>query len=154
MPCWPTWCYCSSGSRPAAAVTICPSPLTVTVCQRSGDVVQQWVTATELPISEVNRRAGFPDTGYFTRTFSNVHAMSPTRWRRAGDNVSTVRFVVLSGSSRCLGAPLASLSARLGLSSFERFGEADGDTTAVGYLVAVAACPLSNSLSLLTTGGS
>jgi AraC-like DNA-binding protein len=96
MSCWPTWCYCSSGSRPAAAVTICPSPLTVTVCQRSGDIVQQWVTewrvtqarrlltATELPISEVSRRAGFPDTGHFTRTFSNMHAMSPTRCGRAG----------------------------------------------------------------------
>ena len=77
----------------AAAVNISPGHLTSTVRRQTGRTVQQWITerrmvqarrllaATELPIGEVSRRAGFPDAGYFARTFGKTHGMSPTRWR-------------------------------------------------------------------------
>jgi len=80
----------------AAAVNISPGHLTSTVRRQTGRTVQQWITerrmvqarrllaATELPIGEVGRRVGFPDAGYFARTFGKVHSMSPAQWRRAG----------------------------------------------------------------------
>jgi AraC-like DNA-binding protein len=80
----------------ATAVNISPGHLTSTVRRRTGRTVQAWITerrmvqarrllaATELPISEVGRRVGFPDAGYFTRTFGKVHGISPAQWRRAG----------------------------------------------------------------------
>ncbi|WP_285742377.1 AraC family transcriptional regulator [Lentzea sp. NBRC 105346] len=80
----------------AAAVSISPGHLTSTVRRRTGRTVQEWITerrmvqarrllaATELPISEIGRQVGFPDAGYFARTFGKVHGMSPARWRRAG----------------------------------------------------------------------
>jgi AraC family transcriptional activator of pobA len=79
----------------AAAVNISPGHLTSTVRRQTGRTVQQWITerrmvqarrllaATELTIGEVGRRAGFPDAGYFARTFGKTHGMSPTRWRAA-----------------------------------------------------------------------
>ncbi|MGM1065585.1 AraC family transcriptional regulator [Saccharothrix sp. Mg75] len=80
----------------AAAVNISPGHLTTTVRRRSGRTVQEWITerrmvqarrllaTTRLTISEVGRQVGFPDAGYFARTFGRVHGMSPVRWRRAG----------------------------------------------------------------------
>jgi AraC-like DNA-binding protein len=80
----------------AAAVNISPGHLTSTVRRQTGRTVQQWITerrmvqarrllaATELPIGEVGRRVGFPDAGYFARTFGKRHTMSPAQWRRAG----------------------------------------------------------------------
>ncbi len=80
----------------AAAVNISPGHLTSTVRRQTGRTVQQWITerrmvqarrllaATELPVGEVGRRVGFPDAGYFARTFGRVHSMSPARWRQAG----------------------------------------------------------------------
>lgn len=80
----------------AAAVNISPGHLTSTVRRRTGRTVQEWITerrmvqarrllaATDLPISEVGRRVGFPDAGYFARTFGKTHGSSPTQWRRAG----------------------------------------------------------------------
>jgi AraC family transcriptional activator of pobA len=85
----------------AAAVNISPGHLTSTVRRQTGRTVQQWITerrmvqarrllaATELPIGEVGRRVGFPDAGYFARTFGKVHGMSPARWRRAGADPAT-----------------------------------------------------------------
>lgn len=84
----------------AAAVSISPGHLTSTVRRRTGRTVQEWITerrmvqarrllaATDLPIGEVGRRVGFPDAGYFARTFGKVHGMSPARWRRAGADSS------------------------------------------------------------------
>lgn len=78
----------------AAAVRISPGHLTSTVRRRTGRTVQEWITerrmvqarrllaATELPVSDIGRQVGFPDAGYFARTFGKVHGMSPTRWRR------------------------------------------------------------------------
>lgn len=80
----------------AAAVNISPGHLTSTVRRQTGRTVQQWITerrmvqarrllaATELPIGEVGRLVGFPDPGYFARTFGKVHGTSPAGWRQAG----------------------------------------------------------------------
>jgi AraC family transcriptional regulator, transcriptional activator of pobA len=80
----------------AAAVNVSPGHLTSTVRRRTGRTVQEWITerrmvqarrllaATELPISDIGRQVGFPDAGYFARTFGKTHGMSPTQWRRAG----------------------------------------------------------------------
>ncbi|GGU18389.1 AraC family transcriptional regulator [Lentzea flava] len=78
----------------AAAVRISPGHLTSTVRKRTGRTVQEWITerrmvqarrlltVTELPIGDIGRQVGFPDAGYFARTFGKLHGMSPTRWRR------------------------------------------------------------------------
>jgi AraC-like DNA-binding protein len=78
----------------AAAVNISPGHLTSTVRRRTGRTVQEWITerrmvqarrlltGTELPVGEVGRRVGFPDPGYFARTFGKVHGISPARWRK------------------------------------------------------------------------
>lgn len=80
----------------AAAVNISPGHLTSTVRRQTGRTVQQWITerrmvqarrllaVTELPVGEVGRRVGFPDAGYFARTFGKMHGTSPVQWRRAG----------------------------------------------------------------------
>ncbi|WP_218148351.1 helix-turn-helix transcriptional regulator [Lentzea xinjiangensis] len=79
----------------AAAVSISPGHLTSTVRRRTGRTVQEWITerrmvqarrllaVTELPVSDIGRQVGFPDAGYFARTFGKLHGMSPTSWRRA-----------------------------------------------------------------------
>ncbi|HUQ56105.1 AraC family transcriptional regulator [Lentzea sp.] len=78
----------------AAAVSISPGHLTSTVRRRTGRTVQEWITerrmvqarrllaVTELTVSEIGRQVGFPDAGYFARTFGKLHGMSPTAWRR------------------------------------------------------------------------
>jgi AraC family transcriptional activator of pobA len=78
----------------AAAVSLSPGHLTSTVRKRTGRTVQEWITerrmvqarrllaSTELPVSDVGRQVGFPDAGYFARTFGKLHGMSPTSWRR------------------------------------------------------------------------
>lgn len=78
----------------AAAVRISPGHLTSTVRRRTGRTVQEWITerrmvqarrllaVTELPVGDIGRQVGFPDAGYFARTFGKLHGMSPTRWRR------------------------------------------------------------------------
>ena len=80
----------------AAAVNISPGHLTATVRRRTGRTVQAWITerrmvqarrllaATDLSIGEIGRQVGFPDPGYFARTFGKVHGTSPAQWRRAG----------------------------------------------------------------------
>ncbi|MFC4859354.1 AraC family transcriptional regulator [Actinophytocola glycyrrhizae] len=80
----------------AAAVRLSPGHLTSTVRRRTGRTVQEWITerrmvqarrllaATGLPVGEVGRQVGFPDAGYFARTFGKVHGMSPARWRQGG----------------------------------------------------------------------
>lgn len=78
----------------AAAVSLSPGHLTSTVRRRTGRTVQEWITerrmvqarrllaVTDLPVGDIGRHAGFPDAGYFARTFGKLHGMSPTRWRR------------------------------------------------------------------------
>jgi AraC-like DNA-binding protein len=83
----------------ATAVSLSPGHLTSTVRRQTGRTVQQWITerrmvearrllaATDLPVGEVGRRVGFPDAGYFARTFGRLHDVSPARWRAAGGQV-------------------------------------------------------------------
>ncbi|WP_434445007.1 helix-turn-helix transcriptional regulator [Lentzea sp. E54] len=79
----------------AAAVSISPGHLTSTVRRRTGRTVQEWITerrmvqarrllaVTDLPVGDIGRQTGFPDAGYFARTFGRLHGMSPTSWRRS-----------------------------------------------------------------------
>ena len=46
------------------------------------------LAATDLPIGAVGREVGFPDPGYFARTFGKLHGVSPARWRRASTDTT------------------------------------------------------------------
>lgn len=60
---------------------------------RTGRTVQEWIIerrmsearvllgGTDLPISEIARRVGVADAGYFARLFRTIHGVSPRRWR-------------------------------------------------------------------------
>ncbi|WP_280269289.1 helix-turn-helix transcriptional regulator [Nocardia wallacei] len=77
----------------AEAVGMSPGHLTTVVRRRTGRTVQDWIierrmaearrllSDTELPISEVARRVGISDPGYFTRLFRREHGVPPRRWR-------------------------------------------------------------------------
>ncbi|HEU5000553.1 MAG TPA: AraC family transcriptional regulator [Lapillicoccus sp.] len=79
----------------ARAVSLSPGHLTTTVRQRTGRTVQDWIVdrrmvearrllaGSTLTVAEVGRTVGYPDAGYFTRTFRRVHGVTPTRWRLA-----------------------------------------------------------------------
>ncbi|MFD9706138.1 helix-turn-helix transcriptional regulator [Lentzea sp. NPDC059081] len=78
----------------AAAVSISPGHLTSTVRRKTGRTVQEWITerrmvqarrllaVADLTVSDIGRQVGFPDAGYFARTFGKLHGMSPTAWRK------------------------------------------------------------------------
>jgi AraC family transcriptional activator of pobA len=63
------------------------------VRRRTGRAVQEWIIErrmaearslladTELPVSEIARRAGMSDPGYFSRLFHRAHGASPRQWR-------------------------------------------------------------------------
>ena len=80
----------------ARAVNLSPGHLTTTVRRRTGRTVLEWITerrmvqarrllaATTLPVGEIGRQVGYPDAGYFARSFGRVHGVSPARWRAAG----------------------------------------------------------------------
>jgi AraC-like DNA-binding protein len=79
----------------AAALSLTPGHLTTTVRRKTGRTVQDWITErrltearrllaeTDLPVAEVGRRTGFPDPGYFARTFRRQHGVPPRDWRPA-----------------------------------------------------------------------
>jgi AraC-like DNA-binding protein len=68
-------------------------PETTVVRRRTGRTVQEWnierrmsearvlLGGTDLPISEIARRVGVADAGYFARLFRTIHGVSPRRWR-------------------------------------------------------------------------
>jgi AraC-like DNA-binding protein len=68
-------------------------PETTVVRRRTGRTVQKWIIerrmsearvllgGTDLPISEIARRVGVADAGYFARLFRTIHGVSPRRWR-------------------------------------------------------------------------
>jgi AraC family transcriptional regulator, transcriptional activator of pobA len=71
-----------------------PGHLTTVVRRRTGRTVQDWIierrmaearsllSNTELPVSEIARRVGMSDPGYFSRQFHRIHGTSPREWRR------------------------------------------------------------------------
>jgi AraC family transcriptional activator of pobA len=70
-----------------------PGHLTTVVRHRTGRTVQDWIierrmaearsllSGTELPVSDVARRVGISDPGYFSRLFRRTHGTSPRDWR-------------------------------------------------------------------------
>lgn len=82
--------------RDVAALTgVTPGYLTTFVRRRTGRTVLEWITerrmvearsllvGTDLPVSEVARRVGLPDPGYFARVFRQRHGITPRGWRQA-----------------------------------------------------------------------
>jgi len=77
----------------AAALNLTPGHLTTAVRRKTGRTVQDWITErrltearrllaeTDLPVAEVGRRTGYPDAGYFARTFRRQHGVPPRAWR-------------------------------------------------------------------------
>jgi AraC family transcriptional regulator, transcriptional activator of pobA len=77
----------------ADEVGLTPGHLTTVVRRRTGRTVQDWIierrmtearkllTESDIPISEVARRVGIPDPGYFSRLFRRTHGTSPRSWR-------------------------------------------------------------------------
>jgi AraC family transcriptional regulator, transcriptional activator of pobA len=77
----------------AEEVGLTPGHLTTVVRRRTGRTVQEWIierrmaearkllTESDTPISEVARRVGIPDPGYFSRMFTRTHGTSPRTWR-------------------------------------------------------------------------
>jgi AraC-like DNA-binding protein len=78
----------------AASVSLTPGHLTTTVRRKTGRTVVEWITerrmtearllltGTTLPVAEIARRVGYPDAGYFGRTFRRMHGTSPRQWRQ------------------------------------------------------------------------
>jgi AraC family transcriptional activator of pobA len=70
-----------------------PGHLTTVVRRRTGRTVQEWIlerrmaearsllSETELSVSEITRRVGMSDPGYFSRLFRRTHGASPRQWR-------------------------------------------------------------------------
>lgn len=77
----------------ARVVNVTPGHLTTVVRRRTGRTVQDWIIErrmaqaralladTELPITEIARRVGIADAGYFTRLFRRSTGFAPRRWR-------------------------------------------------------------------------
>ncbi|ANY06598.1 helix-turn-helix transcriptional regulator [Pseudonocardia sp. HH130630-07] len=78
----------------ADALGLTPGHLTTVVGRRTGRTVQQWLTerrmrearrllaGTDLTVTEIGRRVGYRDAGYFVRRFRTAHGTSPAAWRR------------------------------------------------------------------------
>lgn len=79
----------------ADTVKMTPGHLTTVVRRRTGRTVLDWITerrmteargllrTTDLPVSEIGRRVGLPDPGYFARVFRQTNGVSPRDWRRS-----------------------------------------------------------------------
>ncbi|HEY3609010.1 MAG TPA: AraC family transcriptional regulator [Pseudonocardiaceae bacterium] len=77
----------------AASVGVTPGYLTTLVRRRTGRTVVDWIierrmvqargllAETDLPVSEVARRVGIPDAGYFARVFRHSNGVPPRAWR-------------------------------------------------------------------------
>ncbi|WP_216902920.1 helix-turn-helix transcriptional regulator [Nocardia alni] len=77
----------------AQEVGMTPGYLTTVVRRRTGRTVQEWIlrrrmtearrllSSTDLPISEIARRVGLSDPGYFTRQFRRTFGVPPRSWR-------------------------------------------------------------------------
>jgi AraC family transcriptional regulator, transcriptional activator of pobA len=72
-----------------------PGHLTTMVRRRTGRTVVDWIldrrmsearvllAETDLPVTDIARRIGIVDPGYFARLFRRVHGVPPRRWRAA-----------------------------------------------------------------------
>jgi len=79
----------------ARAVSLTPEHLTTVVRRRTGRTVGAWITErrmaeardlllrTDLPVSHVAHRCGYPDAAYFARVFRRSHGVTPRAWRRS-----------------------------------------------------------------------
>ena len=77
----------------ADEVGLTPGHLTTVVRRRTGRTVQDWIIerrmteartmleGTDLPVAENARRVGIFDPGYFSRSFTQRHGISPRKWR-------------------------------------------------------------------------
>jgi AraC-like DNA-binding protein len=77
----------------ARELGLTPGHLTTVVRRRTGRTVGEWIVErrmaqartllrdTDLSITEVSRRVGISDAGYFGRVFLRVHGISPRQWR-------------------------------------------------------------------------
>lgn len=77
----------------AREVGMTPAHLTTVVRRRTGRTVQEWIIErrmaearslladTDLAVSEVARRVGMSDPGYFSRLFRRTYGTSPRSWR-------------------------------------------------------------------------
>lgn len=80
----------------AAGLHLTPAYLTTLVRRRTGRTVQAWITErrmaearrllvqTDQTVVEIAGHTGYPDPGYFARTFRRAHGTTPLQWRRAG----------------------------------------------------------------------
>jgi AraC-like DNA-binding protein len=78
----------------AKSIGVTPGYLTTLVRRRTGRTVVDWIierrmvqarqllTETDLPVSEIARRVGLPDPGYFARVFRGSNGVTPRAWRR------------------------------------------------------------------------
>jgi AraC family transcriptional regulator, transcriptional activator of pobA len=83
-----------SPSGVAKSVGMTPGHLTTLVRRRTGGTLGDWITErrmaqarrllteTDVPISEIARRVGLPDPGYFARVFRRSNGMTPRAWRQ------------------------------------------------------------------------
>jgi AraC-like DNA-binding protein len=77
-----------------------PGHLTTVVRRRTGRTVQEWIierrmaearsllSDTQLPVSDIARRVGMADPGYFSRLFRRTHGTSPREWRTSGEGIA------------------------------------------------------------------
>lgn len=82
----------------AKSVGMTPGHLTTLVRRRTGRALGDWITErrmaqarrllteSDLPISEVGRRVGLSDPGYFARVFRRSNGMTPRAWRQSTQN--------------------------------------------------------------------
>lgn len=78
----------------AGSVGVTPGYLTTLVRKRTGRTVVDWIierrmaqarrllTETDLPVSDIGRRVGLPDPGYFARVFRRDNGVPPRAWRQ------------------------------------------------------------------------
>lgn len=82
-------------SEVAKSIGMTPGHLTTLVRRRTGRALGDWITErrmaqarrllteSDLPISEVARRVGLSDPGYFARVFRRSNGMTPREWRQS-----------------------------------------------------------------------
>lgn len=65
---------------------LCGETLAATVKRLRLHRAAGWLAATDWPVDEVARRAGYPNLQSFTRLFKDVYGLPPARYRAAGQH--------------------------------------------------------------------